>query len=110
MTYKVCIPNGFLNCDKIYPIQQKKIKELIDELSQKEAVEKIIIFGSSVTQMCHIGSDVDLYVVLSEKVPKLINKPLNFAYDLWTNFDTDERLQSEIDKTGVTVYAGRTKE
>jgi len=51
----------FLNCDKIYPIQQNKINIILDSLINKDNINKIIVFGSSVTHNCHVGSDVDLY-------------------------------------------------
>ena len=52
--WKICIPEPFMNCEKIYPIQQKKVKRLIDILSNNSNVKKIIIFGSSVSDRYHI--------------------------------------------------------
>lgn len=106
-TWRICIDNPFEQCQRIYPIQQWKIRELIDDISRDSAVESITIFGSSVTERCHQGSDVDLYVELTTDHNPVQNKH-DFAFDLWTNFTADERLKTEILKKGVKVYDRRT--
>lgn len=102
-TWMICIDNPFINTDKIYPIQQRKVKELIDDISLNNKINKIIIFGSSITDRCHIGSDVDIYVESDNKKIKL-EKQYDFEYDLWTNNTVDEKLKKEINKKGVVVY------
>lgn len=101
--WKICINNPFNNCEKIYPIQQKKVKKLIDDISVDKNITKIIIFGSSVTDRCNIGSDVDIYVESKKNKIKLKNV-YDFEYDLWTNNTVDKRLFDEINKKGVIVY------
>lgn len=101
--YKICIQKPFKNCQKIYPIQQKKVRALLDELEQNKNVNKVIIFGSSVTNRCHIGSDIDIYVDLNKNSNPL-TRQYDFEYDLWNNFTVDERLKNEINKKGVVVY------
>lgn len=101
--YKVVVKEPFENCELIYPIQQRKVKELVDYLKENENVCSVIIFGSSVTDRCHIGSDVDIYVTL-KKQEKLIHRYFNFVFDLWTNFTADDDLKKEIHKNGVVVY------
>ncbi|MCD8211634.1 MAG: nucleotidyltransferase domain-containing protein [Oscillospiraceae bacterium] len=101
--WKVCIDEPFLNCEMIRPIQQKKVAALVSDLSRDQNVQRITIFGSSVTRRCHIDSDVDLYVEVKED-KKLIDHFHHFVFDLLTNFDVDERLENEIMRTGVTVY------
>ena len=101
--YKIVINNPFKNCEYIYPIQQTKVKELVEYLKKNKNVKSIVIFGSSVNGNCHIGSDVDIYVIL-EKEEKIIDKYFNFVFDLWTNFSVDEHLKEEINKKGVIVY------
>ncbi len=101
--WKVCINQPFKNCERIYPIQQRKVRELIDDISNDASVKRIIVFGSSVTDRCHIGSDVDLFVETSiDRDP--ISKTHDFAYDVWTNHTADERLTEEINRHGVVVY------
>ena len=86
--YKVTIKEPFLNCDRIYPIQQKKVKEMLDYFNGNDNVRTVIVFGSSVTDRCHVGSDLDIYVSLKED-KKLIDKYFPFDFDLWTNFSAD---------------------
>ena len=103
--FKICIDKPFINCERIYPIQQNKVKQLIDCIKDNDNVNKVIIFGSSVTSKCHIGSDVDVYMELKEnKHQSPINKYLPFEFDYWNNFLVDERLKNEIIKKGVVVY------
>ena len=102
-SWKICIDTPFLNCERIYPIQQRKVKAIIEQALQDPDVQRIIIFGSSVTQACHIGSDVDVYFEMSDNhVPRF--EDLDFEYDVWTNFTVDNRLKEEIAKKGVVVY------
>jgi len=102
--YKVTIKEEYKNIEKIYPIKQRQVKELIDDIVDDNVI-LIKIFGSSVTNMCTINSDVDIYVEL-KKDKKQIHKLHNFEYDYWTNFTVDKRLKEEIDKKGVVVYGG----
>lgn len=102
--WKVCIDDPFDNCERIYPIQQRKVRELIDDIVNNNDVKEIRVFGSSVTESCHIGSDVDLFVE-SEEPNVLLTEAHDFEYDLWTNASVDPRLAREISKKGVVVYA-----
>ncbi len=100
-TWKICIDQPFMNCRFVYPIQQRKVRALIEELSKS-------VFGSSVSDRCHADSDVDLYVRLKQDQANLITCYFDFAYDLWTNFTIDDRMKEEIRKGGVAVYEQNT--
>lgn len=102
--WKVCIQEPFNNCEKIYPIQQRKVKEMLDMFSKNSNVLRVIVFGSSVSERCHVGSDVDIYVELSHNQKELVSECFDFVYDVWTNFMVDERLLKEIKSKGVIVY------
>lgn len=103
----VCIDRPFDQCQRVYPTQQRKVRELIDDIARDDAVESITVFGSSVTERCHRGSDVDVYVEMSnERNP--VTETHDFPFDLWTNYTADEGLKAEIAKRGVTVYGKRT--
>lgn len=101
--WKICVDQPFKNCNYIYPIQQKRIQSIIEHLSKDNNVKRIIVFGSSVSDRCHVGSDIDLYIELCEEKP-VIKKAFDFPFDLWTNFSVDERLYREIQREGVIVY------
>ena len=100
--WKICIDNPFMNCEKIYPIQQKKVAKLLNDLSSNNKVHKIIIFGSSTTDRCHIGSDIDIYIESDSDVQT--KDVYDFEYDLWSNHTADDRLKKEIYDKGVIVY------
>lgn len=102
--WRVCIQDPFDNCEKIYPIQQKKVQQMISNLKDDTNVEKIIVFGSSVQDTCHTGSDVDFYIVLKQDRKIIFKETLSFIYDIWTNYTVDSRMYEEIKKKGVTVY------
>ena len=74
-SWKVCISEAFENCEHIYPIQQHKVKELLTAIKGNPAVKSVYIFGSSTTGKCHIDSDLDIYMELTEDVnPSILCK------------------------------------
>ena len=101
--WKVCIDQPFENCEKVYPIQQRKVRELVDDIASHGGINEVRVFGSSVTSQCHMGSDVDIYVDAADETG-LIANPHDFEYDLWTSSSADERLKKEIMAKGVKVY------
>lgn len=104
-TWKVCIEDPFQNCERIYPIQQRKVRELLDDISRSATLKEMWVFGSSVTEGCHIGSDVDVFVDAdTEPGASLLHQTHDFEYDLWTPATVDDRLKAEIMSKGVKVY------
>ena len=103
-SWKVCIDEPFTNCERIYPLQQRKVRALLDELEGDLCVKSVTVFGSSVTDRCHIGSDVDLFAELTCDKTAL-SRSYDFEYDFWSNYTADERLRREIERNGVVVYA-----
>lgn len=97
----------FLRCEQIHPLQQRKVSAFVDHVKEKLFVKKAVIFGSSVTDACHVGSDVDIYLELSDN-QEAITKYFPFIYDLWTNYTVSEPMLSEIQKKGVVVYERKT--
>jgi predicted nucleotidyltransferase len=112
VSYKICINNPFLNCEKVHPLQQRGVSELLDALD-KSYVNAVWLFGSSVTDRCHNDSDIDIYVELDlpedvdKENPRLVMHYVPYVYDLWTNYLADENLKNEIFRTGVMVYEGK---
>ncbi len=101
--WKITLKVPFLNCNRVHPLQQDKIAYIVDNLKSDDNINKIIIFGSSVTDQCHVGSDVDIFVQQNDK--KKVQMPLcDFPFDLWTNYSVGSGMFDEIKKKGVTVY------
>ena len=101
--WRICIDRPFENCNRVHPLQQRKVRGLLDDITANTSVESVIVFGSSVTQRCHIGSDVDIFVETSDE-ECLVSGSHDFPFDLWTPSTTDDRLMREIEATGVRVY------
>lgn len=105
--WKVCVKKPFLNCQRIYPIQQEKVQSLVKNVALNPNVIRVIIFGSSTTNRCHIKSDVDVYIVMkTNEYP--FTRAFDFTCDVWTNYTADDKLKNEIKNGGVIVYE-RTK-
>ena len=105
-SWKVCIERTFKNCEHIYPIQQRKVREVLDIAEANPSVKEVIIFGSSVSSKCHIGSDLDIYMEVDDDINPLSRFGFNpeWKYDLFTNYMVDDRLYKEIVAKGVKVY------
>ena len=101
--WRICIDEPFMNCERIYPIQQRKVKALLDDVTRDPSVKKVVVFGSSVTERCHQGSDVDLYIELDE-AGNPVTEVYDFPFDVWTNQTVDDQLLKEIASKGVVVY------
>ncbi len=95
--WKKCINGNFLNCQFVYPIQQKKVEVLVNDARNNKNVKKIIIFGSSVSPRCHVGSDIDVFYQLEKDERPFTEEP-TFRMDYWNNFTVDDRLMAEIKK------------
>lgn len=101
--FNICIDDSFKNCEKIYPIQQNRVKNILTQVKKDDNVLKVIVFGSSVSNRCHIDSDLDLYMELSKNKKVKINN-IDYQLDLWNNFNVTTGMLSEIQKKGVIVY------
>ena len=88
----------------IHPWKQKKVEELINYTKNNYPnIKAIAIFGSSVTPMCELWSDID--IVLWGEECKFLH-PDNDVYDvLWEqDIPKDSVLWQDILREGVVVY------
>ena len=53
---------SFEHVNKIHPIKQRLVREIVEEARKDQAVRKIIIFGSSTRYDCDITSDLDICI------------------------------------------------
>jgi predicted nucleotidyltransferase len=53
---------SFRNVNRIHPIKQKIVKDIVDEAKKDQEVERIIIFGSSIRYDCDMTSDLDICI------------------------------------------------
>ncbi len=95
----------FKNINKIFPTQQKDIKEMIDVCKQDPNITKITVFGSSVTSLCNPWSDIDIYFEFKKEPKRYPTTGSHTAiFDKWDNFSVDDNLLAEIKKKGIVVY------
>jgi predicted nucleotidyltransferase len=59
---RVVADTSFRNVNRIHPIKQKIVKEIVAEAKNDQEVRKIIIFGSSTRYDCDITSDLDVCI------------------------------------------------
>lgn len=53
---------SFKNVNRIHPIMQKSVKEIVEAARKDKEVERLIIFGSSIRYDCDITSDLDICI------------------------------------------------
>ena len=105
-----------MNLDKIHKIKRDKIKNgllFVDKENAKDnVIQKIIIFGSSITEDCTNNSDIDIciftnydtknmtFFTIFGKLPLIIDD----LCDIVVYSKINGKLKEEIDKKGVIVY------
>lgn len=62
--FPVLCPHEKIDMSRVYPIMQPFVIRIFDTVKTDRRVSSIVLFGSSVTQRCHKGSDLDLAVRL----------------------------------------------
>lgn len=54
--------DSFKNVNRIHPLKQKLVKEIVSEAKDDAEVKRIIVFGSSTRYDCDINSDLDICI------------------------------------------------
>lgn len=102
--------NDIRNINKIFPIKQNQVAECVRAI--KDFVNKIVVFGSSITWDCNYESDLDLYISLKNekdfnKVTNVVNEITKYNSDIifeHRNKNLTKNLDYNINKLGVCVY------
>lgn len=55
-------PDSFSGVDRIHPLKQREVKEIVDTAREDANVRRIVIFGSSVRYDCNETSDLDICI------------------------------------------------
>lgn len=87
----------------IHPLKQKSVAELIEYAEHKfPDTERLIVFGSSVTEKCHQYSDVDVVVIGSPQ----FHSPMGDVYDICRveGCNHNSAFIRRIIEEGVIVY------
>ena len=107
--------NRIKNVDKINNIKRRQIIDglnYIDLNNDNGIIQKVIVFGSSVTDDCDENSDVDLCLVSDYDTANTTfftiygNLPIimDDLCDILLYSKTKGKLKSEIDDKGVVIY------
>ena len=105
-SFKQVIDRPFLGIEHVHPLQQRKVRELVDHFSENPDIKRVILFGSSVEENCNIDSDIDIYIE-SACYDNLLKKAFHFPIDRITPDMLSESLRKEIKRHGVVIYERR---
>ena len=105
------------NIDKIHPLKQKKVFNLVNNINCNE-IKRVWIFGSSTNNSCNIHSDIDVLIELNPDIDLVNDEDVlcrihrNFLKSLGTDYDSvflndlnkDKQIYKSIMKTRRLVY------
>lgn len=95
----------FKNANRVHPLMQSKVEQLVQTISKDKNVRRIVLYGSSLEFRCNSNSDIDLYIEKDDKDKKLEPLPvLDCEVDIVTNLPLDSRLYQEIDRKGLLLF------
>ena len=61
--FSTVVPSdSFSGVNRIHPLKQREVKEIVDTARTDEAVRRIVIFGSSIRYDCNETSDLDICI------------------------------------------------
>lgn len=95
---------------RIYPIMQRKVWSVLQAV--KDYNVRVIIFGSSVTMLCNVTSDLDICIETQDynlnrfhEMQAKIQRSTAVACDViyYNTLQSNDKLKMEIDKNGVVV-------
>lgn len=95
---------NFKCCNRIHPLKQRDVQELVDICAKDSGIDELIIYGSSTEFRCNSRSDIDAVVVRNDG-KKIVSDgffEINSEIDLI--FSVGERLKKILWEHGVSVY------
>lgn len=110
--------DAFQKVNKIHPLKQKMVKDIVDVAQNDEYVNKIIIFGSSTRYDCDITSDLDICIdwkedcydqdgilkTFTRNMRKIISTVTKGRADVVNYAYLDDTVLKDAVLKGVTVY------
>lgn len=115
---KVVEDDAFENVNRIHPIKQKMVKNIVNAAKLDDFVKRLIVFGSSTRYDCDFTSDLDICIDWNEdcydsegvlkpftgKMRKVISRESNGCADV-VNYDyLDDTVVKNAVEEGVVVY------
>jgi predicted nucleotidyltransferase len=89
----------------IHPLKQLDLYYILEAWKDDDNINRVVVFGSSVSDRCHSGSDIDLYLELkdNEKPPKLPYDKIISDVDMIINVKQTDSIWKAIDRDGIVV-------
>ena len=115
---KIVNENSFMNVNRVHPLKQKLVRNIVAEAKKECVVKRIIIFGSSIRYDCDITSDLDICIdwmmdcydengillPFTQNMRKCISYETKGRADV-VNYDyLEDTVLVEAVKEGVVVY------
>lgn len=104
--YNMTDETEFQNCYHVHPLMQLELFHMINFLKPR-GLTKLVVFGSSTTEFCHVWSDLDIYVEgCTRDVVEEYESKRRLEIDMVTPMFAGEGspIRKQIDKYGVCVY------
>ena len=95
----------FEKANRVHPLMQARVENLIHQISKDPNVKRVVLFGSSLEFHCNSNSDIDLYIEKYKKDKKL--QPLSDVgceVDIITDLPLHSARYCEIEKTGLLLF------
>lgn len=96
----------FHNMEYIHPLKQLDIYYILEAWKKDDNIRRVVVFGSTVSDRCHSGSDIDLYVQLDDNthVPRLPYEQIISEVDLLVQVKETDAIWNAIMRDGIVVY------
>ena len=115
---KVVNEDAFMNVNRIHPLKQQLVKEIVSEARKENVVKKLIIFGSSIRYDCDITSDLDICIdwmmdcydkdgtllPFTQNMRKFISLESKGRADVVNYAYLNDTILAEAVRKGVVVY------
>lgn len=110
--FPIIVKSEFKEMKRIHPQKQYQISQIYNEFKDYSLIQKIIIFGSTISMKCNIYSDLDLAIKLTQNtssakniVSEKIGLITDWNYDIIWLDDTDlsEPIVEKIEN-GVIIF------
>lgn len=94
------------NVNRIHPLKQRDVYELIKAVENDSHIIGIIVFGSAIRFDCHSMSDLDVLIIRDDSQLKIDASlsEIKSELDIIFHAKLGRRLKDEISRTGVIVY------
>lgn len=110
--FPIIVSDNQIDMSRIYPTKQRNIKNVLSALRTDDRINRLTLFGSSITMACNKDSDIDLAVDLKEysttvrnDISEKIQLACNWNADIiWMDhLSSDDRIYKDIMKGLVLI-------